>query len=113
MVFVTIKDRPAYGNIVVRLGSDSLIMRTDHLLGLKENVIMGNLIPAGTGITSAAVGAYLWLLSEGDLDVGPCDLGGLRMTCTRKIGPQRRPSPRTSSRSREPVGDRHGLVVRP
>jgi len=24
---------------------------TDHLLGLKENVIMGNLIPAGTGIT--------------------------------------------------------------
>ena len=23
---------------------------TDHLLGLKENVIMGNLIPAGTGI---------------------------------------------------------------
>jgi DNA-directed RNA polymerase subunit beta' len=26
--------------------------KTDHLRGLKENVIMGRLIPAGTGITA-------------------------------------------------------------
>ena len=26
--------------------------RTDHLRGLKENIIMGRLIPAGTGLTS-------------------------------------------------------------
>ncbi len=32
------------------LANAAIEAKTDHLLGLKENVIMGHLIPAGTGL---------------------------------------------------------------
>ena len=34
------------------LAESSIAGKTDYLLGLKENVIMGHLIPAGTGLKS-------------------------------------------------------------
>ena len=34
------------------LTTAALKQRTDNLLGLKENVILGNLIPAGTGLAN-------------------------------------------------------------
>ena len=49
--------------------------KIDHLRGLKENVIMGRLIPSGTGLTNYA---YLDLdvdVAEHDLDEYPMDEG--------------------------------------
>ena len=34
--------------------------QTDHLVGLKENVIIGKLIPAGSGIAQAAIARSRW-----------------------------------------------------
>ena len=34
------------------LAEAAIFGQTDHLYGLKENVIIGKIIPAGTGITS-------------------------------------------------------------
>jgi len=41
--------------------------KIDHLLGLKENVIMGRLIPAGTGVTNYSKLEMEILRSEEDI----------------------------------------------
>ena len=51
----------------------SITGKLDSLRGLKENILMGRLIPAGTGFTSYQ---KLGMLIEGDESTGPDDMSG-------------------------------------
>jgi DNA-directed RNA polymerase subunit beta' len=84
--------------------------KVDHLRGLKENVIMGRLIPAGTGLPNYA---YLEIevdRAEVEFDDYPMEFDGpIRPSVGRRrssAGARRSGWPTRAARSRAPRGQR-------